>query len=286
MPALVTPFAGGEIDYDCLEALVEWQIGAGTGAIVPCGTTGESPTLSIEEHHQVVRKVVEVAAGRVPVIAGAGSNDTLTACMHARFAQDAGADALLVITPYYNKPNQEGVYRHFRAVAEASDLPIFLYNVPGRTVIDIAPETVARLAEVENVIGIKDASGDVSRVTEARLSCGDNFCVLSGSDELTLGIMAHGGSGAISVTANVAPAECAEMMRLCEKGDWSAARALNERLHPLHLAMFASPSPGPAKYAMQRLGRLQNADCRLPIVECDEAAKARIDAALDHAGLV
>lgn len=286
MPALVTPFDGDRVDYDCLDALVEWQIEAGSGGIVPCGTTGESPTLSIEEHHDVVRRVVDTAKGRVPVIAGAGSNDTLTACMHAKEAESAGADALLVITPYYNKPNQEGIFQHFRAVAEASALPIFLYNVPGRTVADIAPDTVARLSELPNVIGIKDASGDVSRVTEARIDCGDDFCILSGSDELTLGIMVSGGCGAISVTANVAPRECADFMSACQEGRWEEARALNDRLHPLHLAMFADPSPAPAKYAMQRMGRLSSAQVRLPIVECSDAAKAKVDAALAHSGVL
>lgn len=286
MPALCTPFRGGDVDFDCLEALVEWQITAGSGAIVPCGTTGESPTLSIEEHHEVVKKVAEVARGRVPVIAGAGSNDTQTAVLHARFAEESGADALLVITPYYNKPNQEGIYQHFRAVAQATSLPVFLYNVPGRTVADIEPETVKRLAALPNVVGIKDASGNVARVTEARLDCGDEFCILSGSDELSLGIMVAGGDGAISVTANVAPEECAEFMRLCADGHWEDARALNARLHRLHLAMFADPSPAPAKYAMHRLGHLSSPDVRLPIVPCTETAKRRIDEALEQAGLL
>jgi 4-hydroxy-tetrahydrodipicolinate synthase len=265
---------------------VEWQIESGSGAIVPCGTTGESPTLSIEEHHEVVKRVAEVARGRVPVIAGAGSNDTHTAILHARFAEEAGADALLVITPYYNKPNQDGIFAHFRAVAEASSLPIFLYNVPGRTVADIEPETVRRLAALPNVVGIKDASGNVARVTEARLDCGEEFCILSGSDELSLGIMVSGGDGAISVTANVAPAECAEFMRLCAVGDWDTARILNARLHRLHLAMFADPSPAPAKYALHRLGRLSSPDVRLPIVPCSDVAKRTVDSALEQAGLL
>ncbi|MBZ6378541.1 4-hydroxy-tetrahydrodipicolinate synthase [Pacificimonas flava] len=286
MPALVTPFSGGKVDYDCLEELVEWQIASGTTGLVPCGTTGESPTLSIEEHHDVVRCVAKAAAGRVPVIAGAGSNDTLTACMHAREAEDAGADALLVIAPYYNKPNQEGMYWHFRSVAEASSLPVFLYNVPGRTVADIAPDTVKRLSELPNVIGIKDASGNVARVTEARLDCGEEFCILSGADELTLGIMVAGGCGAISVTANVAPALCAEFMGHCREGRWDEARALNDRLHRLHLAMFADPSPAPAKYAMKKLGRLADDAVRLPIVECSPRAKEIVDTALAETGLL
>ena len=286
MPALVTPFADGKVDHGCLEALTDWQIESGSGGIVPCGTTGESPTLTIDEHHEVVRRVVETAKGRVPIIAGAGSNDTLTACLHARFAEEAGADALLVIAPYYNKPNQEGIFQHFWSVAEASSLPVFLYNVPGRTVADIAPDTVRRLAELDNIVGIKDASGNVARVTEARLDCGEDFCILSGADELTLGIMAAGGSGAISVTANVAPAACAEFVSACQKGDWRAARSMNDRLHRLHLAMFADPSPAPAKYAMQRLGRLTDAGSRLPIVPCSEEAKAIVDQALESAGLL
>jgi 4-hydroxy-tetrahydrodipicolinate synthase len=206
--------------------------------------------------------------------------------MHAREAEEAGADALLVIAPYYNKPNQEGIYWHFRSVAEVSSLPIFLYNVPGRTVANLEPDTVRRLSKVPNVIGIKDASNNVARVTEARLDCGDEFCILSGADELTLGIMVAGGCGAISVTANVAPKLCADFMKHCQAGEWTEARALNDRLHRLHIAMFADPSPAPAKYAMQKLGRLSSAEVRLPIVPCSPEAAASVDKALAETGLL
>ncbi len=286
MPALVTPFTGGDVDWKALETLVEWQLAEGSHGLVPCGTTGESPTLSIDEHHAVVKRVVEIVAGRVPVIAGAGSNDTSVACMHVREARKAGADAVLVITPYYNKPNQEGIYRHFRAVADAGELPVILYNVPGRTVADVLPETVARLAQVENIAGIKDASGDVARVVQARVECPEDFCILSGADELSLGIMACGGNGAISVTANVAPRLCAQFMDACLQARWADARALGERLHKLHLAMFASPSPGPAKYAMHRMGNLPDPEIRLPIVPSTAEERKMVDAALEFAGLV
>ncbi len=285
MPALVTPFKGGKVDFPALERLVEWQIAEGSRGLVPCGTTGESPTLTIDEHHEIVGRVVEVAAGRVPVIAGAGSNDTATACLHVQEAKKAGADAALVIAPYYNKPNQEGLYQHFRTVAEASDLPIFLYNVPGRTVADILPDTVRRLAQLPNIVGIKDASGDVSRTVQAGIDCPDDFCVLSGSDELTLGMMVSGARGVISVTANVAPRLCAEFVAACERDDWGEGLVLAKRLHTLHLAMFAAPSPAPAKYAMAKMGNLADSEVRLPIVPCTDAEKALVDAALELAGL-
>ncbi|MGB3724056.1 MAG: 4-hydroxy-tetrahydrodipicolinate synthase [Pacificimonas sp.] len=286
MPALVTPFSGGEVDWKALEKLVEWQLAEGSHGLVPCGTTGESPTLSLDEHHAVVKRVAEIVAGRVPVIAGAGSNDTAVACMHVAEAEKAGADAVLVIAPYYNKPNQEGMYRHFRAVAEVGKLPVFVYNVPGRTVADVTPETIARLAEVPNIAGIKDASGDVARVVQARVECPENFCILSGSDELTLGMMVSGANGAISVTANVAPRLCADFMDACLEGRWDDARGLAMRLHHLHLAMFASPSPGPAKYAMHRMGNLRDPEIRLPMISCTKAEEAVVDSALERAGLV
>lgn len=285
MPALVTPFAGESVDYETLDALVEWQIESGSAGIVPCGTTGESPTLSLDEHHDVVRRVVTQVAGRIPVIAGAGSNDTATGRAHIREAADAGADAVLVITPYYNRPDQAGIYAHFSAIAEASDLPVILYNVPGRTVSDVLPDTVTKLATIPNIVAIKDASGDVTRVTQAMASCPDDFTVLSGADELTLPMMLLGARGAISVTANVAPHLCADMMTACRDARWADARALHDRLYPLHMAMFASPSPAPVKYAMKRLGRLPADGVRLPMVDCDADARRAIDAALAHAGL-
>lgn len=284
IPALVTPFTADGIDFDAFERLIEWQIAEGSSGIVPCGTTGESPTLSIDEHHEVVRAAVRIARGRVPVIAGAGSNDTATAVAHLRTAEQAGADAALVIAPYYNKPNQEGIFRHFEAASRASNIPIFLYNVPARTASDITPETVERLAGLPGVAGIKDASGDVSRITRTRLKCRADFIQLSGSDELTLGMMVAGAAGCISVTANVAPKLCAEFQAACHGGRWDEARALNERLFPLHVALFADTSPGPTKYALAKLG-MCDARVRLPVVEPSEAAKRAVDAALVHAGI-
>lgn len=285
IPALVTPFRDGKVDFPAFERFIDWQIAEGSAGLVPCGTTGESATLSMNEHHQLIEAAVRAADGRVPVIAGAGSNDTATMVAHIEHAAACGADAVLVITPYYNKPSQEGVYGHFQRAADASDLPVFLYNVPGRTVTDIAPATVKRLAELPAIIGIKDASGNVARVTQTRLDCGEEFVQLSGADELTLGIMAAGGQGCISVTANVAPALCAAFQAACLDGRWDEARALNDRLFPLHLALFADASPGPTKYALEKLGRLTS-DFRLPMTPPSEAARQAVDAALLHAGLV
>lgn len=284
MPALVTPFTANGIDFSAFERFVEWQIAEGSHGIVPCGTTGESPTLSIDEHHEVVKEAVRIVDGRVPVIAGAGSNDTATAIAHLKAAEEAGADAALVITPYYNKPNQEGIFRHFEEASKASGIPIFLYNVPARTACDITPATVKRLAALHGVVGIKDASGDVSRVTQSRLDCGEDFIQLSGADELTLGIMAAGGHGCISVTANVAPRLCAAFQTACLQTRWEEARSLNERLFPLHKALFADTSPGPVKYALSKLGMI-SPDVRLPVVPPSEAAKRAVDAAMDMAGL-
>ena len=284
IPALVTPFRDGRVDADAFGAFVEWQIASGSSALVPCGTTGESATLTIEEHNDVISLTVKLAAGRVPVIAGCGSNDTATALIHMRHAAKVGADAALVVCPYYNKPSQEGLFAHFAALAAGSDLPIVIYNIPGRSVVDMSVDTMARLAELPSVIGVKDATGNLARVAAQRLACGADFCQLSGNDDMALGFMAMGGAGCISVTANVAPALCAEFQAACIAGDYGAALALNDRLHPLHTALFADASPGPTKYALARLGRMA-ADIRLPITPPSEAARAAVDAALVHAGI-
>jgi len=286
IPALVTPFCDGAFSEGHFRALVDWQITEGSSGLVPCGTTGEAPTLSYDEHYRVIDICIEQAAGRVPVIAGCGSNDTATAVQHMKFATKAGATAALVVAPYYNRPNQDGIYAHFARLAEVSDLPILLYNVPGRTVTDILPETVARLAEIPNVVGIKDASGAIARVGSHRLSCGEDFCQLSGNDDMALAFNASGGVGCISVTANVAPRLCAEFQAATQAGDYAKARTLNDRLHPLHGALFTDASPGPVKYAMARIIDGFPEDVRLPLVAACAASRAQVDAALEHAGLV
>lgn len=286
IPALVTPFRDEAFDEAVFRDFVEWQIAEGSHALVPCGTTGESATLSPEEQAQVIRACVEQAAGRVPVIAGCGANNTAVAKDLMKAAAEAGADAALVVAPYYNRPNQEGVYAHFAALVEASDLPIVLYNVPGRTVTDIKPETVARLARFKTVVAIKDASGDLGRVTAHRLSCGTDFVQLSGNDDMTLGYMAMGGCGAISVTANVAPGLCADFQNACLDGDWARARALQDRLYPLHAALFSDASPGPVKYALNRVRPGFSAALRLPMTPPSDSSRKAVDAALAHAGLI
>ncbi len=286
IPALVTPFRDGRVDEAAFRALVDWQIDSGTAALVPCGTTGESATLSFDEHYRVIELCIETAAGRVPVIAGCGSNDTATAVRHMAFARKAGAAAALVVAPYYNRPSQEGIFAHYAHLASVSDLPIVLYNVPGRTVTDILPETVARLAELPTVIGIKDASGNMARVAAHRLSCGTSFCQLSGNDDMALAYNAAGGAGAISVTANVAPRLCADFQTACAKGDFALARDINDRLYPLHAALFSDASPGPTKYAMARLVDWMVPELRLPMTPPSAASRAAVDAALAHAGLI
>ncbi|MET0546785.1 MAG: 4-hydroxy-tetrahydrodipicolinate synthase [Caulobacterales bacterium] len=285
IPALVTPFKNGEVDRDCFTSLLERQIKGGSSAVVPCGTTGESATLSLEEHEETVELCVEVARGRVPVIAGAGSNDTSAGIRLVRHAKKIGADAALVVAPYYNRPNQEGLYRHFSAIADAVQLPLFLYNVPSRTSCDIAPETVGRLAAHPNVIGIKDATGDLGRVALHRELCGPDFILLSGDDVTALGFNAHGGNGCISVTANVAPASFAELQAASLRGDYSAARALNDKLAPLHKALFTDPSPGPTKYALSRLG-LCSEEIRSPLFPAADYSRKAVDRALAIAGLI
>ncbi|WP_106639320.1 4-hydroxy-tetrahydrodipicolinate synthase [Allosphingosinicella vermicomposti] len=285
IPALVTPFRDEAFDEDAFRAFVEWQIVEGSHALVPCGTTGESATLSADEHIQVIRACVEQAAGRVPVIAGCGANNTAVARELMQAAKNAGADAALVVAPYYNRPNQDGIYAHFAALAEASPLPIVLYNVPGRTVTDIKPETVARFAKLDTVVAIKDASGDLGRVSAHRLSCGTDFAQLSGNDDMTLGYMAMGGVGAISVTANIAPRLCADFQNACLEGRWTDALALQDRLYPLHAALFTDASPGPAKYALNKIRPEFSPELRLPMTPPSEASRKAVDAALAHAGL-
>ena len=287
IPALVTPFRDGAFDEKAFRRLVDWQIESGSSALVPCGTTGENSTLSNAEHHRVIEICVEQAAGRVPVIAGCGSNDTMNALLHMNFSAKCGAAAALVVAPYYNRPSQEGLLAHFSYLAEHSDLPIVLYNVPGRTVTDLLPATVIELARryPRSFVGIKDASGDLNRVTEHRIGIGGDFCQLAGDDGLALSFYAAGAVGCISVTANVAPALCAQFQAACAAGDLVAARALNDRLFPLHNAMFCDASPGPVKYALTRTQEWFPGDLRLPLVPCSEAARKKVDAALEQAGL-
>jgi len=286
IPALVTPFRDGAFDAPAFKRLVEWQIDEGTSALVPCGTTGESPTLSFDEHYQVIDACVEAAAGRVPVIAGCGSNDTATAIRHMRYAQQAGATAALIVAPYYNRPTQDGMIAHYQALADACDLPIVVYNVPSRTVADISAETMCKLAEIPTVVATKDASGDLARVTVHRAGAGERFCQLSGNDDLWLPHAVLGGVGCISVTANVAPRLCADFAAACARGDWSGALALHDRLFSLHKAMFSDASPGPVKYALSRIHDWFSPDVRLPIIPANGASRAAVDAALSAAGVI
>lgn len=285
IPALVTPMKDGAVDFAALEAFVDWQIAQGSHGLVPVGTTGESPTLSHDEHRQVVETVVRVAAGRVPVIAGAGSNNTAEAIDLVRFADGVGTDGLLVVTPYYNKPTQAGLAAHFRALAAETDKPIIIYNIPGRSVIDMTPATMADLAELPNIVGVKDATGDLARVSQQRGACGPDFVQLSGEDATALGFNAHGGVGCISVTANVAPALCAQFQEATLAGDYAAALALQDRLMPLHEAIFLEPGVAGAKYALSLLGKCEN-ELRLPLVGVTAPVAERIRAAMEHAGLI
>lgn len=286
IPALTTPFRDGLLDEAAFTAFVDWQVREGSHGLVPCGTTGESATLSYDEHYRVIDLCVEAAAGRVPVIAGCGSNDTATAKRHMAHAQKAGAAAALVVMPYYNRPNQDGLYAHFAVLAEACDLPIILYNVPGRTVTNMTVETMGRLAAIPTIIGVKDATGDVARATAQRLACGADFVQLSGNDDMALGFMAMGGVGCISVTANVAPRLCADFQNACLAGDWTTAKTLQDRLYPLHAALFSDASPGPCKYALNRVRPDFGAELRLPMTAPSEASRKAVDAALAHAGLI
>lgn len=283
--ALITPFSNGKIDETAFERFVEWQIAQGVAGLVPVGTTGETPTLSHEEHKRVIEICIEVARKRVPVIAGAGSNSTAEAIELTEFAKKAGADATLHSTGYYNKPTQEGLYLHFKAINDAVDLPIIVYNVPGRTVVDILPATLARMAQLKNVVGVKDATSNVARMSQHRLLISKPFSYLTGEDATALGFNAHGGNGAISVTANVAPAQCAAFQAACAKGDYTKARALHEQLMPLHDALFVETNPAPVKYAASRLG-FGSPECRLPLAPITDQTRKTVDAAMVAAGIL
>jgi len=285
IPALVTPFKNGALDLDTLKSLVEWHIDQGSTGLVPVGTTGESPTLSHEEHETVVEEVVRAAAGRVPVIAGAGSNNTVEGIRLIRHAERVGADAALAVTPYYNKPTQAGLIAHYTALHDCCTLPIIIYNIPGRSVVDMSPETMGALAQLPRIIGVKDATGKIERVSQQRLTCGADFIQLSGEDATALGFNAHGGTGCISVTANVAPKLCAEFQAATLAGDYATALAYQDRLMPLHEAIFLEPGLAGAKYGLSRLG-LCSPEVRLPLVGLTDGTKARIDAAMRHAGLL
>ena len=283
--ALVTPFRDGAVDDEAFRSHIDWQIENGTHGLVPVGTTGESPTLSHREHERVVEICVEAAGGRVPVIAGAGSNSTAEAVAFSRHAEAVGADAVLIVTPYYNKPTQEGLYRHFKAINDAIGLPILIYNIPGRSVIDMAVDTMARLFELKNIVGVKDATANVARVSLQRQAMGPDFVQLSGEDATALGFMAHGGHGCISVTSNVAPRLCSEMQEACLAGDYGAALRVQDRLMPLHTALFVETNPAPAKFALSALGRMSD-EVRLPMVPVSERTRETVRSALVHAGLV
>jgi 4-hydroxy-tetrahydrodipicolinate synthase len=283
--ALLTPFKNGSLDEKAFRALVEWQIAEGTNGLVPVGTTGESPTLSHDEHKQVVEWCVEVVNGRVPVIAGAGSNSTKEAIELSRHAEKAGADAVLVVTPYYNKPTQEGLFQHYKAINDAIGIPIIIYNIPGRSVVDMSVETMKRLYELRNIAGVKDATANVIRVSQQRQAMGPDLNQLSGEDASALGFMAHGGHGCISVTSNVAPRLCAEFQSACLKGDYAGALTLQDKLMPLHTALFIETSPAPTKYALSILGKCDQT-VRLPMVPVAETTRSAVRAAMVHAGLI
>ena len=285
MPALITPFRGGELDEAAFRRLIGWQIAEGSNGLVPAGTTGESATLSHEEHNRVIEICVEAAAGRVPVVAGAGSNSTAEAIALTRHAKSVGADAVLSVAPYYNKPTQEGLYRHFASIAEAVEIPIVIYNIPGRSVVEISIETMERLAKITNVIGTKDATANLARPSRERAACGHDFRLLSGEDATALGYMAHGGHGCISVTANVAPRLCSDFQSACMRGDFAGALEMQERLMPLHDAMFCEASPAPVKYAASLLGRC-TPEVRQPLCELMPGTKERVEGAMRGAGLI
>jgi len=286
LTALVTPFRDDAFDEDAFRAHVRWQIENGTHGFVPVGTTGESPTLSHDEHKQVVEACIDEAKGRVPVIAGAGSNSTDEAIDFSRHAEEAGADAVLVVTPYYNKPTQEGLYQHFKAINNAIGIPIIIYNIPARSVIDMSVDTMKRLFELKNIVGVKDATANVARVSLQRQAMGEEFIQLSGEDATALGFMAHGGHGCISVTSNVAPRLCSDMQRACLSGDYAGAVRIQDRLMPLHMALFIETNPSPVKYALSALGRMSD-EVRLPLVPMSsETAKQSVWSAMAHAGLL
>ena len=285
MPALVTPFKDGKFDETAFRALVDWQIGAGSHGLVPVGTTGESPTLSHAEHRRVIDVCIDEARGRVPVIAGAGSNNTTEAVELARHAEKAGADAVLVVTPYYNKPTQEGLYQHFKAINDAVGIPIVIYNIPPRSVIDMSVETMKRLFELEKIVGVKDATGDLARVSKQRHALGPDFIQLSGEDMTALAYMAAGGHGCISVTANVAPTLCALLMEAVFKGDYAGALQIQDKLIPLHAAIFLEPGVAGVKYALSLVGRANN-ELRLPLTPVSDHVESAIRRAMAHAGIL
>jgi 4-hydroxy-tetrahydrodipicolinate synthase len=282
--ALITPFKNGALDETTFQRFVEWQLSQGSHGLVPCGTTGESPTLSHDEHNRVVELCIEAAGRRVPVIAGTGSNSTAEAVALTRHAKKAGADGVLVVTPYYNKPTQEGLYLHFKAVNDCADIPVVIYNIPGRSVVDMSVETMVRLAKLSNVVGVKDATANMARASQQRAAIGTDFIQLSGEDATALGFMAHGGQGCISVTANVAPALCSEFQLACLGGNFKRALELQDQLMPLHDALFVESNPGPVKYAAEKLG-LCSSETRLPLAPLTPNSKARVDDALAKVGL-
>lgn len=286
MVAIVTPFKDGRVDEASFRDLIDFQITNGTHAIVPCGTTGESATLSFAEHERVIEIAVEQVAKRVPVIAGTGSNNTEEAIRLTRHAKNAGADGVLMITPYYNKPTQEGLYRHFKTVAETVDIPIILYNIPGRTAVNMEPSTIARLAKIDNIVGIKEASGSMKQITDIISLCGDNFTVVSGEDYLTYPLMCVGGRGVISVTSNIVPKDMADLCNLCLKGDYESARQLFYRLLPLCHALFYETNPAPVKAALQMMGKIPSDEVRLPLAALSDANRGRLRKDLENYGLI
>ena len=286
IPALVTPFSGGRVAEDTFAEFVEWQIAEGSNGLVPCGTTGEVATLTADEHRELIAHTVQIAKGRVPVIAGCGTYSTAASIERIRAAADVGADGALVVVPYYNKPSQAGIAAHFTAIADASPLPIVVYNVPSRTVADISVETLAEIARHPKIVAVKDATGNLGRVSAQRLACGEEFIQLSGNDDMALGFNVMGGIGCISVTANVAPRLCSDFQRAMKDGRWDDALKLQDRLYPLHVALFTDASPAPAKYALSRVRPGFPQELRLPLVEASDASKRAVDAALGHAGLI
>jgi 4-hydroxy-tetrahydrodipicolinate synthase len=285
IPALVTPFKNGALDITSLESLVEWHIQEGSSGLVAVGTTGESPTLSHNEHRKVIEVVVKTAAGQIPIIAGAGSNSTSESVDLMKFASEVGADGALVVTPYYNKPNQRGLLNHFKVLNDSAELPIIIYNIPGRSVIDMTVETMSQLAKLTNIIGVKDATGDVGRVSDTRAACGENFIQLCGNDDIALGFNAHGGQGCISVIANIAPKLSAEFQSAMKIGNYKAALELQHKLLPLHRAAFLEPNPSPTKFALEVLGKCSG-EIRSPLIEIDKKTKDQMLSALHHAGLI
>jgi 4-hydroxy-tetrahydrodipicolinate synthase len=286
IPALVTPFSGGRVAEDTFAGFVEWQIAEGSNALVPCGTTGEVATLTTDEHRELIARTVQIAKGRVPVIAGCGTYSTAASIERIRAAADVGANGALVVVPYYNKPSQAGLAAHFAAIADASPLPIVVYNVPSRTVADISVETLAEVARHPKIVAVKDATGNLGRVSAQRLACGEDFVQLSGNDDMALGFNAMGGVGCISVTANVAPRLCSDFQKAMKDGRWDEALTLQDRLYPLHAALFTDASPAPTKYALGRVRPGFPQELRLPLVEASEASQKAVDAALTHAGLI